>query len=198
MSSKYDRKDHLYNRAKEEGLRSRAVYKLEELDKKYGLLHRNSHVLDLGAWPGSWAEYIASKLGENGFVLGIDLVHIEEIANPRVKFIQANILEESIFHSISSLHPTQFDLVVSDLSPKLTGIRDADQAAVVNLAEGALMISKKCLKPGGHFLCKLFKGSDTDLFVKKTRPLFNKLKSIELDATRKSSNEFYLLGFGLK
>ena len=196
LSKEYERKDHLYLKAKEEGYRSRAAYKLIELDKRFGLLKHGSRVVDLGAWPGGWLQVAAKKVGNSGLVVGIDLQKIEDLGKNNVKLITGDARDEENIQAMQSLAGGKFDLVLSDMSPKLSGVREVDSAASVGCAELALFIAQQLVKTGGNLVIKLFKSNDSEMFVKSMRPMFNKVKRVELDATRSSSNEFYVLGLG--
>lgn len=197
MSSKnYDRKDHLYQKAKEEGYRSRAAYKLMELDQKLSLIKRNSKVLDLGAWPGGWCQVVLEKLGPEGRLAAIDLQKIEDVVDPRFLFIEGDVADDEILKKACEFLGGPCDLVLSDMSRKLTGIREADQAAAVGVAELAAYAAKQTLKQGGDLAVKLFKGSESPKFVNSLRPVFNKVVGMELKSTRSTSNEYYVVGRG--
>jgi 23S rRNA (uridine2552-2'-O)-methyltransferase len=198
MSGNYDRKDKLYQRAKEEGYRSRAAYKLIEIDQKYKILRPGLKILDLGCWPGGWLQVIASRIGAQGLAVGIDLVEVEPLPNPNVHLIAGDAREEQNIEKMLSFAPGGFDAILSDMSPKLTGIREADQAGTVGCAEFAFWAAARLLKKGGVFVCKVFKGNETEIFVRSARPAFEKIVRSELDATRKTSNEYYVVGLGYK
>lgn len=198
MSGNYDRKDHLYQRAKDEGYRSRAAFKLIELDKKYKLLRPGMKVVDLGCWPGGWLQVVAARIGKQGVAVGIDLVATEPFPEGNVQLITGDAREDENIDKALSFAAGGFDLLLSDMSPKLSGIKEADQAGTVACAELALWGAGRLLKPGGAFVCKVFKGNETELFYRSARPHFDKLQRTELDATRKTSNEFYILGVGFK
>lgn len=191
----YNRKDHLYKKAKEEGFESRAAYKLLEIQQTYKVIPPNGHILDVGAWPGGWTQVCLDIIGQNGTVTAIDLVAIDSIQDPRCKCItgDARDLEEILGHPGPC-----FDAVISDMSPKLTGIKEADQAGTVACAELALYVAQMLLKKGGNFVVKVFKGGEVEGFVKSARPMFNKLVRSELKSTRATSNEFYVIGLGFK
>lgn len=193
--AEYNRKDHLYKKAKEEGFESRAAYKLLEIQKDYKIISNGGHVLDVGAWPGGWTQVCLDIVGPQGTVTAIDLVPIETIGDPRCKCItgDARDLEEIL----GNPGPC-FDAVISDMSPKLTGIKEADQAGTVACAELALYVAQRLLKKGGSFVVKVFKGGQVEGFVKSARPMFNKLVRSELKSTRATSNEFYVIGLGFK
>ena len=193
--SEYNRKDHLYLKAKEEGYRSRAAYKLIELQDTYKIIKSGAHVLDVGAWPGGWTQVALDYVGQNGSVTAIDLVALDPIDDPRCKLLAGDARD--LHEILGSSEPT-FDVVVSDMSAKLTGIKEADQAAAVGCAELALYVAQQMLKNNGSFAVKVFKGGDVEGFVKSTRPMFNKLVRSELKSSRNTSNEFYIIGLGFK
>ncbi len=195
MASQYNRKDHLYQKAKEEGYRSRAAYKLIELQQSHKLIHTGDHVLDVGAWPGGWTQVALEFVGPTGTVTGIDLVEMEPINDPRCTLITGDARDLSSYLESPEM---RFDVVMSDMSHKLTGIKEADQAAIVGIAELARYVAQENLKKGGNFVVKVFKGNEVEGFVKSTRPMFNKVLRSELKSTRNTSNEFYVIGLGFK
>ena len=194
-NSKYNRKDHLYQKAKDEGYRSRAAYKLKEIQSTYKIIPPNGRVLDVGAWPGGWCQVALEFISHGGEVWGVDLQALDPIDDPRCHLLAGDARD------LESLLPDpdlRFDCVISDMSPKLTGIKEADQAGIVGCAELALWVAQRFLKPGGNFVVKVFKGNEVEMFVKSARPMFNRLVRSELDSTRNSSNEFYVIGLGFK
>lgn len=193
--SQYNRKDHLYQKAKEEGYRSRAAYKLIEVQDAYKIIKSGDRVLDVGAWPGGWTQIALNYVGDSGSVTAIDLQPLDPIDDPRCTLIAGDARD---LEQILRLSEPSFDVVVSDMSTKLTGIKEADQAAAVGCAELALYVAQQNLKCGGNFVVKVFKGGDVEGFVKSTRPMFNKLLRSELKSTRNTSNEFYVIGLGFK
>ena len=198
MADSYNRKDHLYRKAKDEGLRSRAAYKLVEINAKFKLIGSSCKLIDLGAWPGGWLQVALKSMGPNGLAVGIDLVEIEDLDDPRLKLIVGDVRDDHNIESALRISQGPFDVLLSDMSPKLTGIREVDQSATLGLAELCFSVAKKLLRAEGHLVCKVFKGGETDLFVKSLRPLFNKLVRTELDSSRNTSNESYLVGLGYK
>jgi len=198
MAGKYDRKDHLHQKAKSEGYRSRASYKLIELDSKHRLLKPGGKVLDLGAWPGGWLQVAAKKVGKSGLVVGVDLVEIEELSYSQVVTITGDIRDDEVIAQVLKLSQGGFDFVMSDMSAKLTGIRDVDNLASVGLVEMALYMAQMTLLPGGNFVAKVFKSNEAEQFVKNSRALFNKVIRAELSSSRKTSNEYYVVGLGYK
>lgn len=187
----YKRKDHLYHKAKEEGLRSRAVYKLEELQKRFQLIKKGCNVLDLGAWPGGWLELSSKLAGAQAKVVGIDLTEIEDIAGCQT--IVGDVGDEDVIQQALALSEGHFDVVLSDMSPKLTGIKDVDEAACSVCYEIALDAANRALKAGGSLVIKAFKGNESSSFFKVLKQQFKEIKRCELDSTRKSSNEFYFV-----
>ena len=197
--SDYNRKDHLYKKAKEEGYRSRAAYKLVELDQKYSLLKSGAKVLELGCWPGGWLQIIAEKVGPTGIAAGIDLAKIEDMPElPQIKFVHGDARDEENIQALAALAPEGYDLIVSDMSPKLTGIKEADQAGTVACAELAAWIAERLLKKGQSLVIKVFKGNETEIFVRTLRTKFSKITRNELDSTRTTSNEYYVVAVNKK
>jgi 23S rRNA (uridine2552-2'-O)-methyltransferase len=194
MPHNYDRKDHFYEKAKAEGYQSRASYKLIELDKRFRLFRPGMKVLDLGCWPGGWLQVASEKVGGSGLAVGVDLVEIEELGLSNVRFIRGDARDEDVQSALQESGGGKFDLVLSDMSPKLSGVKEMDAAATVACAELAHFLAESLLKPGGSLVIKMFKNSESDGFVKNVRKDFMKVSRVELDATRKSSNEFYFVG----
>jgi 23S rRNA (uridine2552-2'-O)-methyltransferase len=194
----YDRKDHFYSKAKAEGRRSRAYYKLKELNGKYHFLRPGNRTLDLGAWPGGWLEYTASIVGGRGLVVGIDLVEIDPFEKSNIKLVTGDIRDEESLAKLKQISSDGYDVVMSDMSPKLTGVKAVDRMGAIGLAELALWMCEQMLRQGGHFAVKVFKGNETEEFVKTMRSMFNKVIRDEPVSSRKTSTEFYLVGIGFK
>jgi len=198
MPGNYKRKDQYFKQAKEEGYRSRAAYKLIELNKKYKFVKRGSKTIDLGAWPGGWLQVAARQVGPTGLVVGIDLQEIEDFADKNIKLIQGDVKDESNIEQALTFAEGAFDVVLSDMSPKLSGIKEVDRLSAVALAELAMQTAQQLLKMEGSIVIKVFKGNETEEFVKSARGVFRKLIRAELKSSRKTSNEFYLVGLGYK
>lgn len=198
MAGKYNRKDHYYEKAKSSGYRSRAAFKLIELDRKYKLLKRGARVIDLGSWPGGWLQVASERVGSHGRVVGIDLKAIDKLEANNVRFVVGDVGDEQALRSALKELDGNCDLVVSDMSPKLSGIKEVDGARSGACGELALYVATQVLKPGGSILMKLFTGADADDVVRQTREMFTKVIRTKPDSSRRSSSEFYLLGFDMK
>jgi len=189
--------DPYVHRAKAEGYRSRAAYKLLELDKKDRLLVPGQLVVDLGAAPGSWSQVVVAKLGTKGRVVAVDLLPMEPLAG--VHFVQGDFREQEVLDALlAALGGRKADLVISDLAPNISGIGVSDQARSMYLCELALEFARQCLKPGGSLLVKVFQGAGFTEFLAAMRKAFAKVGSRKPEASRGRSSEMYLLGKGLK
>jgi 23S rRNA (uridine2552-2'-O)-methyltransferase len=189
--------DPYVQKAKAEGYRSRAAYKLLELDKKDRLLAPGQLVVDLGAAPGSWSQVAAAKLGSRGRVVAVDLLPMEPL--PGVRFIQGDFREQEVLEALLlALGGSKADLVICDLAPNISGIAVSDQARAMHLAELALDFARQCLKPGGSLLVKVFQGAGFTEYLGAMRKAFGKVVSRKPEASRGRSNELYLFGKGLK
>lgn len=194
----YNPRDRFFKKAKEEGFAARSVFKLEEIDKKYKIFKPGQEVLDLGASPGSWSQYSSQKVGAAGRVLGVDLSPVTVKLNNAV-FIQADLRDlnlEDIFREHGFRPP--FDLVLSDMAPKTTGIRMTDQARSMELCELALDVARRFLKKDGHFVCKLFHSDDFSKLRDEIKKSFAKCEAVKPDSTRKISKEIFLVGLSKK
>ncbi len=194
----YNPRDHYFKKAKEQNFAARSVFKLEEIDKKYKIFKPNQVVLDLGASPGSWSQYSSQKVGDKGRVLGVDLSPVT-VKMKNAVFIQADLRDlnlEDIFKEHGFEPP--FDLVLSDMAPKTTGIRMTDQARSMELCELALDIAKKFLKKDGHFICKLFHSDDFTVLREEIKKNFQRFEAVKPDSTRKISKEIFLIGLSKK
>jgi 23S rRNA (uridine2552-2'-O)-methyltransferase len=192
----YNRKDHLYQRAKQEGYRSRAAYKLLELDEKYKLFRPGAKVLDLGSFPGGWLQVACERVGSKGVVVGIDLKDVDPIAchqgcSPTILLGDATTPEMQA--QIRELLG-KANVVLSDMSAHLTGIALKDAAQSAELVETAFTVATALLKPGGSFVVKAFPSQDLEEVVKRHRQGFGKVGRTVLKSTRVTSNELYLIG----
>ena len=190
-------KDKYVKRARQEGARSRAIYKLEEIDRRDHLLQPGMTVVDLGAAPGGWSQYVKSRVGDSGRVLALDILPMEPIVG--VEFIEGDFTEPPVLDLLlQRLQGKPVDLVISDMAPNMSGVASVDQARSMNLAELALEFSDKSLKPGGSLLIKTFQGAGFNEFYAQLRRRFEKLATRKPSASRAESKEIYLLGRGFR
>ncbi len=189
--------DRYVKRAKAEGRRSRAAYKLDEIAQRDRLLQPGSIVVDLGAAPGGWSQVAAESAGPRGRVIALDL--LEMPALPGVTFIRGDFHDVRIVEQLEhALGGEKADLVLSDMAPNLSGIASSDQARALELAELAFDFALKHLKPQGNFLVKAFQGSGFEAFLRAMRGRFTAVAVRKPEASRSRSSEVYLLGKGLK
>jgi len=186
-------RDPYVRQARDSGYRSRAAYKLIEIVEKDRLLRRGMTIVDLGAAPGSWSQVLAERVGPSGRIIAVDLSEMAPI--PGVVFIQGDFREDEVLERIeTALGGARCDLVLSDLSPNLTGVSDADQARSLHLCELALDFARKHLKQRGTLLVKAFQGTDYREFLASMRESFDTVLSRKPGASRDRSSEMYLLG----
>ena len=189
--------DPYVRRAHAEGWRSRAVYKLEEVDKKEQLLRRGGIVLDLGAAPGAWSQYARTKVGPKGRVVATDILPMDALAG--VEFVQGDFRDEHICAQLIGLTGVRaVDAVLSDMAPDLSGMDVIDQPRAMYLSELALDLAGRVLKPGGGALIKVFQGSGFQELVVAARRQFKTVRFIKPAASRARSAEIYLLASGLR
>lgn len=187
--------DPWVQRAKREGYRSRASYKLMEIDERDHLIKPGMTVVDLGATPGGWSQVAAKKLAGNGRVIALDILEMQPLHN--VTFIQGDFREQATLDElIKALNGKAVDLVISDMAPNISGIGIADQARAMHLTELALDFAIEHLRPGGNFLVKVFQGDGFEAFVKTLRAAFQQMQTRKPEASRGRSSETYLLGKG--
>ena len=183
--------------AKKEGWRSRAAFKLLEIDDKDKLLKRGEVVVDLGATPGGWSQVASKRVGDGGLVVALDLLEMDPIHN--VHFIQGDFREDVVLEQLEKqLGDRRVGLVMSDMAPNMSGVPLVDQARVTHLAELGLEFSKVHLKPEGAFLVKVFQGTDYETFLRQMRETFKSVVVRKPDASRDRSAELYLLGRTLR
>jgi len=184
--------DPFVRRARQEGWRSRAVYKLEEIDRREKLLKPGSVCLDLGAAPGAWSQYAAARTGPGGRVVASDILPVPAFSG--VEFVQGDFRDSEVFEQIARLLPErQVDVVLSDLAPNFSGVDAIDQPRSLQLAELALEMAARVLKPGGDALIKVFQGAGFEALLKLARGRFGRVKLIKPPASRARSPEMYLL-----
>lgn len=183
--------------ARKEGWRSRAAFKLMEIDDKDKLLKRGEVVVDLGATPGGWSQVAVKRVGDSGLVFALDLLEMEPIHG--VEFIQGDFREDDVLAKLKEkLNGRQVGLVMSDMAPNMSGVPLIDQARIMHLAELSLEFALAHMKPDGAFLVKVFQGTDYENFVRSMRESFKTVVVRKPDASRDRSAELYLLGHTLR
>ena len=189
--------DEFVKRAQKDGYRARAAYKLIEIDDKDKLIKPGMTIVDLGSTPGSWSQVAVQRLKGQGKVIALDILDMAGIAG--VTFIQGDFREEAVLLQLkAAINNKPVDLVIADMAPNISGVKDVDQAGAAYLTELALEFSKDWLKPNGNFLVKVFIGAGFDDIVKTMRGHFDKVVTRKPKASRDRSSEVYLLGLGRK
>jgi len=183
--------------AQKDGYRARAAYKLMEIDDKDKLIKPGMTIVDLGSAPGSWSQVAVQRLKGQGKVIALDILDMQPIGG--VTFLQGDFREESVLRQLEqTLNKTQVDLVIADMAPNISGVKDVDQAGAAYLTELALEFSKDWLKPSGNFLVKVFIGAGFEEILQTMRQMFDKVVTRKPKASRDRSSEVYLLGLGRK
>lgn len=200
-SSKQWLKEHFSDayvkRSQQEGYRSRASYKLLEINKRDDLIRPGMSVVDLGAAPGGWSQVAAELVGPSGRVVASDILAMDPIAG--VDFLQGDFTETEVLEALlSRIEDGGVDLVISDMAPNLSGMKEIDQPSAMHLVELALDLARSVLKPGGSLLLKVFQGAGFDEFHRELKSEFAVVKSRKPDASRQRSRELYLLAAGFK
>ena len=189
--------DPYVQRAKAEGYRSRASFKLMEIDDRDHLIRPGEVVVDLGAAPGGWSQVAAQRMKGHGRVVALDLLEMDGLHG--VQFIQGDFREESVLHQLEELLVgDRVGLVLSDMAPNISGVPVSDQARIIHLAELGLDFCRQWLKPDGAFLVKVFQGYGYEDFVREMKLVFKTVLTRKPDASRDRSAEVYLLGKGLR
>jgi len=184
--------DEFVKRAQKEGYRSRAVYKLLEMDDKDKLLKPGMTVVDLGAAPGSWSELLSKRVGDSGRIFALDILPMDALGD--VTFIEGDFTDQAVYDAlIKELDGKWVDLVISDMAPNISGMKAVDQPKMMYLAELALEFATTVLKPGGTFLTKVFTGEGIDEYKKELRQHFAKIIVRKPKASRARSSEIYLM-----
>ncbi len=192
------KREHYYRMAKRAGYRARSAFKLKQLNRRYKLIWRGDVVVDLGAAPGGWLQVAREEVGGKGFVLGVDLQGIAKLPYENVKTLVADITDASTPELLGNNLPRAADVVLSDVSPKISGVWSVDHARSVELARAALTIAERMLAPGGRSLIKVFQGEYFEDFVSKIREKFEFVKISKPPASRKGSAEAYIIAKGFK
>ncbi len=191
--------DHYFEQAKRQGFKARSVFKLSEIDQKLKIIKPHSAVLDLGSAPGSWLQYVATKINDRGFALGVDITPISERFHKNITTITHDcfsLTDEVIGEAIRDLGVefTGFDVVLSDMAPKTSGMRHADQTRSFDLSMRALQIAEKFLRPRGSVVIKIFDGPDANQLVSAVKKLCKTVRHMRPEGVRAGSKEFYVVG----
>ena len=192
----YKRKDGFYKRAKKEGYRSRAAYKLIELDRRQHLLRRGQRVLDLGCAPGGWLQVAAGKVGRTGRVVGMDRLQVQGLDLPNAEILLGDVTGADAPARLRDALGGPADLALSDMAPDTSGVGFADHARSIELVRTAFAVSSQLLRPGATFCAKVFDGPDLDDLVVELKTRFGKIRRVRPEATRKGSRELYLVCTG--
>ncbi len=193
MAKTYDPRDRFWRKAKKEGLRARSAFKLDEIQRRFHVLRPGGRALDLGAAPGGWCQIAAREVGPKGFVLGVDLEPIPALPAPAQTWV-ADAFSPELLERLRKEGRAPYDAVLSDLAPKTSGVRSADEARSLELAERALGLSLSVLKPSGWLVVKVFMGGDFESFLRRCRQAFREVKVVRPEASvARSSKEVYLV-----
>ena len=187
------KKEYFYKEAKRTGYRARSAFKLKQIQRKFKIINKADFVLDFGAAPGGWSQVTNEIVGENGKIIGIDLSYIKPIKG--IQFIQDDLTKKSTILKIKKIvGENGVDVILSDMSPNISGNYSIDHANSIYLCKQSLNLADKILKKNGNFLCKLFMGEEFDDFFNIFKIRFKNVKLYSPPASRKSSSEIYLIG----
>ena len=192
------RRDPYHKKAKEKGYRSRAAFKLKQLNRRFKFLDGANYVLDLGAAPGGWLQVASEAVGEDGLVVGVDLERIRPIRIRNVRTIIGDVTDEETVKRIRDAFPGRVDVVLSDMAPDLSGVWEVDHLRQIHLARAALRVAEAVLKPDGWAVLKAFQGSDYERFLDDVRGIFAFVRVVKPRASRKGSAEVYVVARDLK
>jgi 23S rRNA (uridine2552-2'-O)-methyltransferase len=192
----YNPHDRYYKKAKQEGYRSRAAYKLFELQQRYRLLRTGDKIVDLGAAPGGWLQVAVKVVGQNGKVIGVDIQAMQPFSERQIVLVHGDVSSGEIQSKIKELLGGMADAVISDMAPKLSGIRDADMARAVKLNRLALDVAVPLLRPGGSLLIKSFMSNELHQLTAELKRQFSDVQRTKPEATRQGSSEFYFVAKG--
>jgi 23S rRNA (uridine2552-2'-O)-methyltransferase len=195
--ARYERQDHFHQRAKREGFRSRAAYKLAEIQRAQRLLRPGQKVVDIGCWPGGWLQVAAAAVGPSGRVVGVDLAAIDPpLENENVVALCGDISEDAVVEEILAALEEPAAVLLSDAAPKLTGVRAVDRAREEALLESVEARIPQLLQPGGALLLKILEGPEVRAVDQRLRARFERARSLKVAASRKGTSERYLLARG--
>jgi 23S rRNA (uridine2552-2'-O)-methyltransferase len=194
----YVRRDHYWHKAKREGYRSRAAYKLTEIQRRYGIFRRGDVVVDLGCAPGGWVQVIAREVGSTGRVIGVDRDRVEPFPDPWVVLLEGDLTDADFQKALRTAVGGPAQAVTCDMSPDLSGVGFGDHVRSCELVRCACRFAREILVPGGTFLCKIFQGEELEGVVSELKQSFREVKRIVPPASRKASSEIYLLARGYR
>lgn len=194
----YKPNDAYYKKAKREGYRSRAAYKLIELQQRFRLIKAGDWVVDLGAAPGGWLQIAANYVGASGRIVGVDLQAIDALGARPITLIQGDITDSAVQQKITEILGGPAHCVLSDLAPRLSGIRDADTARCLELNQTALKVAARLLRPGGTLLVKSFVNQELQSFTWELKKYFLSVQRTRPEATRQASSELYFCATGFR
>lgn len=191
------KKDYYYRKAKKKRYRSRAAFKLKQLNEKFRIVKKGGTVLDLGAAPGGWMQVLREIVADEGLVVGVDLDDIRPFKFENIKAIKGDFTKDEVAGEIKKIIDSA-DAVVSDASPDISGVWDVDHFRSVELSRSALSIARDILKPGGNFLVKVFQGGETEDFFREVKGTFSYTKRTKPRASRDQSSEIYIVAKGVR
>ena len=189
--------DPYHRRAKKEGFRSRAAYKLKHLNRRFGFLKDARYVLDLGAAPGGWLQVVGEEV-KDGLIVGVDLGEIKPLENKNVRTLIGDVMDHETLAILNEVFPVPVDVVLSDLSPNISGIWDVDHLRQLHLARRAMRIAGALLKPEGWLVVKAFQGSGFEAFLTEVRQIFSDVKTVKPRSSRRGSAEIYIVAKGVR
>jgi 23S rRNA (uridine2552-2'-O)-methyltransferase len=192
----YERKDVHYRRAKAAGYRARSAYKLIELDDRHRVLRPGDLVADLGAWPGAWLQVAAERVTPRGKVVGIDLVRVEPLGLRHVACMVGDVRDPAAIAALAHQLGDQASVILSDLAPKLSGVRETDEARAAELGAATLDVARRLLRPAGRLVMKAFMNTDFTALIGRLRADFDDVKTTKPEATRRGSSELYVIASG--
>ena len=201
MGSRWEmerKKDPYYKRAKADDYRSRASYKLKQLDKKYKIIRKGDTVVDLGAAPGGWSQVAMEKVEEEGIVVAVDLNRIKPLDGENFYRIRGDFTDENVQNKIKKIVGGHTKVLISDASPTLTGIKDIDHLRSIDLIESVINIGDNILEDKGNIVIKAFQGEEYKNLIDKLKKKFKVLKTTKPPSSRKKSSEMYIIGLGFK
>lgn len=192
----YERKDAHYRRAKAEGFRARSAYKLAEIADRHRLLERGDRVVDLGAWPGGWAQVALDRIGPDGRLVALDLVPLDPFPGRAVDLVVGDVRDPATIAALRERLGGLADVVLSDVAPKLSGVRARDDARASELVRAVAAALPTLLRPGGRALVKVFMSADYQALLAEIRARFDAVRTTRADASRRGSAELYLVCLG--